>query len=75
MSRRQPEPGTTRLFMSAINVGQVYYFLHKPRSEKLAEAWRDSSRTLPLTFDATTTDQPPSDSLRRRVRCGVGTKA
>jgi uncharacterized protein len=69
MSGRQPateavekllaeaEAGTTRLFMSAINVGEVYYFLCKHRREKLAEDWRESSRTLPVTVEAPTVDE------------------
>jgi len=37
--------------MSAINVGEVYYFLRKQHSESLAEFWREASRTLPATID------------------------
>jgi len=43
----ESEAGTAKLFMSAINIGEVYYFLHKHHSEKLAESWRQSSQTLP----------------------------
>ena len=50
----ESEAGTTRLFMSAINVGEVYYFLGKHHSEKLAESWRESSQTLPVTIEAPT---------------------
>jgi predicted nucleic acid-binding protein len=69
MSGRQPateavekllaeaEAGTTRLLMSAINVGEVYYFLRKHHREDLAEAWRESSRTLPVTVEAPTADE------------------
>src|SRR5271157_6378053 len=42
--------------MSAINVGEVYYFLRKQHSEKLAESWRESSRTLPATIEVPTAD-------------------
>jgi predicted nucleic acid-binding protein len=31
----ESEAGVTRLFMSAINVGEVYYFLRKHHSEEL----------------------------------------
>jgi uncharacterized protein len=47
----EAEAGKTRLLMSAINVGEVYYFLWKSRDEKIAEQWRQSSRTLPATFE------------------------
>ena len=50
----ESEAGTTRLFMSAINVGEVYYFLRKIHSENLAESWRQSSPTLPVTIEAPT---------------------
>ena len=49
--------GTTRLLMSAINVGEVYYFLRKQHSEKLAESWRESSRTLPVTIEVPNADE------------------
>jgi predicted nucleic acid-binding protein len=42
--------------MSAINVGEVYYFLRKHHSERLAESWRESSRTLPVTIEVPTSD-------------------
>ena len=32
------EGGTTRLLMSVINVGEVYYFLRKNHSESLADS-------------------------------------
>jgi predicted nucleic acid-binding protein len=50
----QAEQGRTRLLMSAINVGEVYYFLRKNHSEALAESWRESSRTLPVTIEVPT---------------------
>jgi ribonuclease VapC len=53
----ESETGTTRLFMSAINVGEVYYFLRKLHSEELAESWRTSSRTLPATIQVPTADE------------------
>ena len=68
MSGRQPacslvakllaeaEAGQARLLMSAINVGEVYYFLRKHHSDELAESWRESSRTLPVTIEVPTAD-------------------
>jgi ribonuclease VapC len=68
MSGRQPatdlvgkllseaEEGRARLLMSAINVGEVYYFLRKFHTEGLAESWRESSRTLPATIEVPTAD-------------------
>jgi len=52
----EAEAGRSRLLMSAINVGEVYYFLRKHHSESLAETWRESSRTLPVTIEAPTTE-------------------
>lgn len=63
MNRRQPATdtveklfdeslaGTARLFMSAINVGEVYYFLRKIHSETIAEFWRQLSTTVPATIE------------------------
>ncbi len=45
------EAGEARLLMSAINVGEVYYFLRKHHSESLAESWRESSQALPVTIE------------------------
>jgi uncharacterized protein len=68
MSGRQPacdrvgkllseaEEGRTRLLMSAINVGEVYYFLKKHHTEALADSWRECSRTLPATIEAPSAD-------------------
>src|ERR1035438_10092794 len=68
MSSRQPatslvgkllaeaEAGQTRLLMSAINVGEVYYFLKKHHHHDLAESWRESWRTLPATIEVPTLD-------------------
>jgi predicted nucleic acid-binding protein len=53
----ESEAGTARLFMSALNVGEVYYFLRKQHSEKLAESWREVSRTLPATIEVPTADE------------------
>jgi ribonuclease VapC len=52
----EAEAGESRLLMSAINVGEVYYFLRKHRGESLAESWRESSRTLPATIEVPTAD-------------------
>ena len=52
----QAEQGHARLLMSAINVGEVYYFLRKHHSEAVAESWRGSSRTLPVTIEVPTID-------------------
>jgi ribonuclease VapC len=52
----ESEAGTTRLFMSAINAGEVYYFLRKNEKEDLAEVWRESSRTLPATIEVPALD-------------------
>ena len=68
MSGRQPacdqvasllseaEEGRARLLMSAINVGEVYYFLRKHHTEALADSWRESSRTLPVTIETPSAD-------------------
>lgn len=53
----QSEAGAARLFMSAINVGEVYSFLRKNHSENLAASWRELSRTLPATIEAPTVDE------------------
>jgi predicted nucleic acid-binding protein len=50
----EAEAGRTRLLMSAINVGEVYYFLRKEYSEALAEFWREASRTFPITVEVPT---------------------
>lgn len=47
----EAEEGQALLLMSAINVGEVYYFLRKHHSAALAESWRESSRTLPATIE------------------------
>jgi predicted nucleic acid-binding protein len=53
----EPEAGHARLLMSAINVGEVYYFLRKYHSEKLADSWRELSRTLPVTIEVPSADE------------------
>ena len=40
-----------RLLMSAINAGEVYYFLRKHKSLDVAEIWRDASNTLPVRIE------------------------
>jgi uncharacterized protein len=52
----ESESGEARVFFSAINVGEVYYFLRKQHSEELAESWRELSRTLPATVEVPTGD-------------------
>jgi uncharacterized protein len=49
--------GSALLFMSGINVGEVYYFLIKHDKEKLAESWRESSGTLPVTIEIPTASE------------------
>jgi ribonuclease VapC len=68
MSGRQPadarvaalladgENGKARLLMSAIHAGEVYYFLRKQNRPDLAESWRESSGTLPLTIEVPTAE-------------------
>lgn len=53
----ESEAGNARLFLSAIDVGEVYYFLRKNHSEALAGSWRELSRTLPATIEAPTADE------------------
>lgn len=50
----EAEAGKALLLMSAINVGEVYYFLRKRDSEKLAEEWRRSSRSIPVRIETPT---------------------
>ena len=51
------ELGFVRLLMSAINVGEVYYFVRKYHTESLAESWRQLSGTLPLTIAVPTAEE------------------
>lgn len=53
----EAEAGGARLLMSAINAGEVYYFLRKHHSTELAESWRQLSRTLPVTMEVPTADE------------------
>jgi ribonuclease VapC len=50
----EAQTGTIRLLMSAINVGEVYYYLRKYGGQSLAESWRKSSATLPVTIEVPT---------------------
>ena len=45
------EVGRARVLMSAINVGEVYYFLRKQHQHNAAEDWRRASGTLPVSID------------------------
>lgn len=40
-----------RLLMSAINVGEVYYFLRKHKGLTVSETWRSVSSTLPVAIE------------------------
>jgi ribonuclease VapC len=46
--------GQAMLFMSAINVGEVFYYLRKEHSQSLADSWRQSSQSLPITVEVPT---------------------
>jgi predicted nucleic acid-binding protein len=46
--------GSAQLFMSAINAGEVYYFLRRMHSERIAESWRELSATVPATLEVPT---------------------
>jgi predicted nucleic acid-binding protein len=48
------EENRARLLMSVINAGEVYYCLRKNHSLGLAESWRESSPTMPITFEVPT---------------------
>lgn len=50
----EAEEGSTRLYLSAINAGEVYYFLRKNNNGSLAESWRESCNTLPATLEVPT---------------------
>ena len=47
----QADTGRIRLLMSAINAGEIHYFLRKHHSVALAKDWRALSRTLPVTME------------------------
>jgi predicted nucleic acid-binding protein len=53
----ESETGDARLLMSAINVGEVYYFLRKNGRAELAESWRDQSAVLPVTIEVPAIDE------------------
>jgi uncharacterized protein len=50
----EAESGAMQLLMSAINVGEVYYYVRKYQGEELAETWRELSATLPVTIEVPT---------------------
>ena len=43
--------GSTELWMSAINVDEVYYFLRKTSSAQAAETWKELAHTLPVGIE------------------------
>ena len=47
----EAEGDRCRLTISAINVGEIYYALRKHHSPSLAELWRESVGTLPVTIE------------------------
>lgn len=47
----EADAGRARLHMSAINVGEVYYFLCKHHRMEEADEWRSLSQNLPVTID------------------------
>ena len=47
----EAEQGRSRLLMSAVNVGEVYYILRKKHHDAAAESWREYSATLPVTLN------------------------
>ncbi|MGC2656718.1 MAG: type II toxin-antitoxin system VapC family toxin [Bryobacteraceae bacterium] len=47
----EAEEGKARILISAINVGEVYYFSYKHHERALAVSWRESCRTLPVTIE------------------------
>jgi predicted nucleic acid-binding protein len=51
---REARHGDARLFMSAVNVGEVYYFLRKNHGRELAESWRDKCRLWPVRIEVPT---------------------
>jgi uncharacterized protein len=50
------EKGEAQLFMSAINVGEVYYALLKRAQPAIASRWREISGTLPVTIEVPALD-------------------
>ena len=53
----EAQAGTARLFISAINAGEVYYILRKHHAEEVAELWRILARTLPVSIEVPTADE------------------
>ena len=51
------QTGGARLFISAINVGEVYYILRKHHAEEVAVRWRTLAQTLPVTIEVPTADE------------------
>ncbi len=52
----QAERGQARLLISAINLGEVYYFLQKHHSASLASAWREASLAMPASVEVPSLD-------------------
>jgi ribonuclease VapC len=52
----EAEGGRARLLMSAINAGEIYYFLRKNYSNALAQSWRESAPALPVTIEVPTAE-------------------
>jgi uncharacterized protein len=48
----EAERGESRLFMSGVNMGEVYYYLAKRQTLAVAEEWRESLPSLPVTITA-----------------------
>ncbi len=52
------DEGSVRLFMSAINAGEVYHILRKRKSQPDANRWRDEMMfALPIQFAVPTLDE------------------
>lgn len=51
------ELGEASLLMSAINAGEVYYFLRKTHRNDSAESWRESCPALPIRIEVPTLDE------------------
>jgi len=47
----EAERSRLRLLISAMNVGEIYYFLRKHHNATLAETWREVAGTLPVTIE------------------------
>ena len=52
----QAERGHARLLISAINIGEVYYFLRTHHSASLAAAWREASLAMPASVEVPALD-------------------